>query len=324
MKAVRIHEYGGPEVLVCDEVERPAPGPQQALIRVEAAGVNPVDVAVREDRFPTPKAPPKTIGSDGAGVVVEVGPDVAGLAVGDEVFFSGLGIGSEGSYAEYAVIAAVQAVPKPPSASFVEAAALGLAFATAHYGLVHRAQLQPDETVLVQGAAGGVGSAAVQLARVLGGRVFGTVSADDDAIRVRELGAEATIDRKREDVAARARELTGGNGVDIVVELHTSANLDTDLAAIARGGRIVCIGQGPRPEAEVPIGRARAAAASLLFTSWGNAGRAGVADILREVSQLVEEGRLRPVVGRTFPLAEARAAHEALAGRHYGKIVLVP
>jgi hypothetical protein len=128
VKAVRIHEYGGPEVLVYEDVPKPEAGEGKVLVRVEAATVNPVDVAVREDRFPTPKKPPKIIGSDGAGVVEAVGPGVTEVVPGEEVFFSGLGVGSEGSYAEYTVIAEAQAVTKPPELSFVEAAAMGMVF----------------------------------------------------------------------------------------------------------------------------------------------------------------------------------------------------
>ena len=128
MKAVRIHRYGGPEVLVYEEVDTPQPGPGQVLVRVRATGVNPIDVAIRADRFPTPRRPPKTIGSDGAGVVTAVGPEVTTVAIGDQVMFTGLGIGSEGSYADYAVIAEAQAVAKPASLSFEQAAAMGPSF----------------------------------------------------------------------------------------------------------------------------------------------------------------------------------------------------
>jgi NADPH:quinone reductase len=324
VKAVRIHEYGGPDVLRYEDVDTPAPGPAQVLVRLRAAAVNQVDIAVRRNSFPTPKEPPKTIGSDGAGVVEAVGSEVAGVAPGDEVFFTGLGIGSEGSYAEYALVAPVQTVSKPPGISFEEAAALGLVFATAWYGLVHRAVLAAGETVLVQGAAGGVGSAAVQLAQARGARVLATVSSADDAERVRALGADEAIDRKTTDVAAEVRRLTDGKGVDVVIELVLSANLATDLAVIARGGRIVGIGGGPEPTVTFPTGPAIGADASLLFANSGNAGRAGTAEILTEVAALVAAGKLRPVVGRVLPLAQARAAHELLEGHHFGKIVLVP
>ena len=324
MKAVRIHKYGGPEVLVYEEVPTPEPGPAQILVRVEAATVNPVDVSVREDRFPTPKAPPKTLGSDGAGVVERVGRDVSSVTPGDEVFFSGLGIGSEGSYAEYALIAEAQAVPIPAGLTFVDAAALGMAFPAAYYGLVTRGAVQAGETVLVQGAAGGVGSASVQLAVALGARVIGTVSGAAEAELVRSLGAEATIDYRTEDVVARARELTGGKGPDLVHELVVSVNLPADVRLLATGGRIVCTGQGPAPEATVPIGDALAKDATLLFMNLNNAKRAGVAAIAREVAKMAAEGRVKPVIGQTLPLAEARRAHELLAGDHLGKIVLLP
>ena len=324
MKAVRIHEFGGPEVLRYEDVETPAPGPGQVLVRIRAAAVNQVDVAVRRNSFPTPKQPPKTLGSDGAGVVETVGSDVEGVAPGDEVFFTGLGIGSEGSYAEYALIAPVQAVRKPAGSSFEEAAALGLVFATAWYGLVRRAALAAGETVLVQGAGGGVGSAAVQLAHARGARVLATVDSAADGERVRALGADETIDRSALDVTAEVARLTGGKGVEVIVELILSANLAADLGMIAKAGRIVGIGGGPEPTVTLPTGPAIAVDASLLFASSSNAGRAGTAEILTEVARLVDHGKLRPVVGHVLPLAQAREAHELLAGHHFGKIVLVP
>ena len=324
MKAVRIHEFGGPEVLRYEDVEPPSPGPGQVLVRIKAAAVNPVDIAVRRNSFPTPKQLPKTLGSDGAGIVKTVGSDVEGIAPGDEVFFTGLGIGSEGSYAEYALIAPVQAVRKPTGSSFEEAAALGLAFVTAWYGLVRRADLAAGETVLVQGGAGGVGSAAVQIAHARGARVLATVGSVADAERVCALGADETIDRKATDVAAEVGRLTDGKGVDVILELILSANLAADLVMIAKGGRIVGIGGGPEPTVTIPTGPAIAVDASLLFASSSNAGRAGTAEILTEVARLVAEGKLRPVVGKVLPLAQAREAHELLAGHHFGKIVLVP
>ena len=324
MKAVRIHGYGGPEVLVYEDVPTPEPKPEQVLVRIEAATVNPIDVAVREDRFPTPKSPPKTIGSDGAGVVTAVGAGVASIAEGQRVFFSGLGVGSEGSYAEYAVIHEAQAVPIPDGLSAADAAALGMVFPTAYYALVTRGAVQAGETVLVQGAAGGVGSASVQLAKAFGARVIGTVGSAAEAELVRSLGADETIDYKREDVVARALELTGGKGVDLVHELVISANLPADVRLIATGGRIVCTGQGPSPEASLPIGEALAKDATLLFMSLTNAKRAGVARIAAEVARMAADGRVHPVIGQTLPLAEARRAHELLAADHLGKIVLVP
>ncbi len=324
MKAVRIHEYGGPEVLVYEDVPEPEPKADQVLVRVAAATVNPIDVAVRENRFPTPKQPPKTIGSDGAGVVEKVGAGVTTVKPGDRVFFSGLGVGSEGSYAEYAVIHETQAVPAPEGLTLAEAAALGMVFPTAYYALVRRGAVQAGESVLVQGAAGGVGSAAVQIAVALGARVVGTVAGADQAELVRSLGAADVIDYKAEDVVARGLELTEGKGFDLVHELVISVNLPHDVKLVAKGGRIVCTGQGPGPEASVPIGEALAKDASLLFMSLNNAGRAGVAAIAAEIGAMAAAGTVRPVIGETLPLAEARRAHELLEGRHLGKIVLVP
>ena len=324
MKAIRIHEYGGPEVLMYEDMPVPAPGSAQVLVRVEAASVNPVDVAVREDRFPTPKKPPKTLGSDGAGIVETVGEDVTTVRPGDRVFFSGLGVGSEGSYADYAVIAQTQAVRMPTTLSFTDAAALGMAFPAAYYGLIRRGKVQAGETVLVQGAAGGVGSASVQLAKALGARVIATIAGTEEADLVRGLGADEAIDHLREDVVTRTLALTDGKGVDLVHELVVSANLLNDIRLVAMNGRIVCTGQGPSPEAVVSIGEALAKDVTLLFMNLNNAGRAGVAAIAAEIAQMAANGQVKPVIGATFPLAEARRAHEMLAGDHLGKIVLLP
>ncbi len=324
MKAVRIHEYGGPEVLVYEDVPTPEPGPSQILVKVAAATVNPIDVAVRENRFPTPKDPPKTLGSDGAGVVESVGSEITSVRPGDRVSFSGLGIGSEGSYAEYALIAETQVVAIPDGLSFVDAAALGMVFPAAYYGLVTRGALKQGETVLVQGASGGVGSASVQLAKALGARVLATASGPGAAELVKGLGAEAVIDFKTEDVAARVLELTGDKGVDLVHELVISANLATDIELVAKGGRIVGTGQGPGAEAAVPIGAAIGKDVSILFMNLGNAGRAGVAAIAREIAGMAAAGKVKPVIGTELPLAEARHAHELLEGDHLGKIVLTP
>lgn len=324
MKAVRIHEFGGPEVLVYEDIRKPDPEPSQILVKVAAASVNPVDVAVREDRFPTPKRPPKTLGSDGAGTVEAIGAEITTVRPGDRVSFSGLGVGSEGSYAEYALIAEAQAVPLPGSLSFVDAAALGMAFPAAYYGLVTRGALKQGETVLVQGAAGGVGSASVQLAKALGARVLATASGPGAAELVLSLGAEAVIDFKSEDVAARVLELTDGKGVDLVHELVLSVNLPLDVKLVATGGRIVGTGQGPSPEATVPIGEALGKDVSVLFMNLNNAKRAGVAAISAEIAELAAAGKVKPVIGMELPLAEARRAHELLEGDHLGKIVLLP
>jgi NADPH2:quinone reductase len=301
VKAVRIHEYGGPEVLVYEDVPMPHPGPSQALVRIAAATVNPIDIAVRENRFATPKDPPKIIGTDGAGVVEEVGADVTQVKPGDEVFFSGIGVGSEGSYAEYALIHEQQAVSKPAALSFTDAAALGLVFPTAYYALVTRGAVQADETVLIQGAAGGVGSASVQLAKAFGARVIATIAGAEEAAFVRGLGADETIDYRREDVEERVAALTGGRGPELIHELVISENLPADVRMIAKKGRIVCTGQGPGPEGVVPIGAALGKDATLLFMSTTNAGRAGVAAIAAEIARLVKEGRVKPSSVRPCP-----------------------
>jgi NADPH2:quinone reductase len=324
MKAVRIHEYGGPEVLVYEDVDTPQPGPGQVLVRLRAVSVNQVDAAVRANRFPTPKQPPRIIGSDGAGVVTAIGPDVTAIAVGDDVMFTGLGIGSEGSYAEYAVIAEAQGVPKPASLSFEQAAAMSLVFPTAYYALVRRAQMRDGETVLIQGAAGGVGSAAVQIARALGARVLATVSTEEDARAVEDLGAEHALVRTAVDVGAEVKRLTDGHGAGVIVELAAADNMAVDLAALAKGGRIVIVGGGSSGQLTMPIGAAGGTDTGLLFMSSSNAGRAGTAQILAELAAMAAAGTVRAVIGAVLPLADARRAHELLEQHHFGKIVLVP
>jgi NADPH:quinone reductase-like Zn-dependent oxidoreductase len=215
-------------------------------------------------------------------------------------------------------------VPKPTSISFEQAASLGVAFSAAWYALVRRGALKEGETVLVQGGAGGVGSAAVQLARALGARVLATVVHATDVAGVLELGAEAVVDASAHDTAAEVRRLTDGKGVDLVLELVASENLATDVGLIVKAGRIVVLGAGPDPSVTIATGAAIGVDASILFANAGNAGRAGTAEVLAEVARLVDQGRLKPVVGHVLPLDQARPAHELLDGHHFGKIVLVP
>jgi NADPH:quinone reductase-like Zn-dependent oxidoreductase len=199
-----------------------------------------------------------------------------------------------------------------------------MVFPAAYYGLVTRGALRAGETVLVQGGAGGVGSASIQIAKARGARVLTTVTGAEAADLVRSLGADEVIDYRTEDVVARVKELTDGRGVDLVHELVISVNLPTDLKLVATGGRIVCTGQGPSPEVTLPIGAAIAGDATLLFMNLNNAKRAGIAAIMREVADMAAAGTVRAVVGATLPLREARRAHELLEGEHVGKIVLLP
>ena len=325
MKAVRIHEYGGPEVLVYEEVPRPEPKPNQVLVRVEAASVNQNDIAVRENRFPTPKDPPKIIGTDGAGVVEEAGAEVASVKPGDEVLFSGIGIGSEGSYAEYVVLTEAQAVPKPAGLELRRRR-------RPRPRLPHRLlrPRQPRRTCRPARRSSSREPPAASVRRRsssprrFGARVIGTVAGEREAELVRGLGADETVDYKTQDVVAEVKRLTGDKGADLVHELVISANLGKDIQMIAKGGRIVCTGQGPSPTVEVQIGAALARDATLLFMSTNNAGRAGVTEITRTVAEMMSDGRVKAVVGATLPLREARRAHELLAGDHVGKIVLLP
>jgi NADPH2:quinone reductase len=199
-----------------------------------------------------------------------------------------------------------------------------MVFPAAYYGLVTRGDIQEGETVLIQGGAGGVGSAAVQLAKARGARVLTTVSGEPARRLVRELGADEVIDFAEQDVAAEVERLTDGRGPDLIHELVISENLHADIGMVAKGGRIVCTGQGPRSEASVPIGPAIAKDVTVLFMNLNNAGRVGIAAIAAEIAALAAEGVIRAVVGETLPLSQARRAHELLEGDHVGKVVLLP
>lgn len=324
MKAARIHQFGGPEVVVYEDAPVPEPKDGQVLVRIKATTVNRFDVAIREHRFPVPRELPLILGTDGAGIVECVGPGVTTVDAGEHIMFTGLGVGMEGSHADFAVVAETQAVTKPVAITFEQAAALGQVFPTADYALQRRAKLQQGETVLVQGAAGGVGSAAVQLAAASGARVLATVSSEDHAQRVRELGADETINRNTANVSSEIRRITDGRGVDVILEIAAADNLAADVRSLAKGGRIVVVGAGTAATAEIPLGAAGGLDATILFMNLANAGRKGVSTIMRAIATLVESGAVKPVIDRVLPLSDARRGHELLEGPHFGKIVLVP
>ena len=238
MRAVQVREFGGPERLRLEDVDDPVPGAGQLLVEIRAAGVNPVDIYIRSGAHSVRPPLPYTPGSDGAGVVVGVGTDVTGFAPGDRVYLSG---SLTGTYAERALALEWQVHRLPDRASFAQGAGLGVPYATAYRALFQIARATPGECVLVHGASGGVGIAAVQLARAAGLTVIGTAGTEQGRDLVREQGAHHVFDHATADLPQCSR-LTYGRGVDVILEMLANRNLGKDLTLLAQRGRVVVIG----------------------------------------------------------------------------------
>ncbi len=338
MKAVRVHEHGGPEVLRLEEVADPVPGPGEALVRVRACALNHLDLWVRRglERVQIPR--PHIPGSDVAGEVVAapsgtvpVGQRVLiqpGLSCGRcPACLSGrdnqcprydvLGFQSDGGYAELVKVPVENLVPIPDHVGDVEAAAFPLVFLTAWHMLVTRACLSPGETVLIWAAGSGVGHAAVQLARLLGARVIATVGRPEKAPRARELGADLVLNHTVDDVVEQVRQATDRRGVDVVVEHVGQATWEASVRVLARGGRLVTCGATTGAAVGIDLRVLFARHLALIGSYMGAKGE------LLQAAALFFAGRLRPVIDRVFDLSEAVAAHERLERReHFGKIVL--
>jgi zinc-binding alcohol dehydrogenase/oxidoreductase len=325
VKAIRIHEDGGPEVLRYEDAPDPTPGPGEVLVELRAASLNHLDLWVRKGLPSVPK--PRILGADGAGVVAGLGEGVDGFAGGERVVINPgiehgeritvIGEHTDGTHAELIAVPAGQVYAIPDELSFEEAAAFPLVFETAHRMLVTRAGLRPGEWVLVWGVGGGVATAALAIAKALGARVLATSSSEEKLERARELGADGVVNHATGDVRAVVKEVTGGPGVDVVVEHVGEATWATSLAAVRPRGRVVVCGAttGPNPPAQ--LHRVWWKQLDVLGSTMGT--RADFEAVL----ELVLSGRARPVVDAVFPLAQARAAHERLeAGEQLGKIVL--
>jgi NADPH2:quinone reductase len=321
MKAIRVHEFGGPEVLRLEEVPKPQPGPGEVLIRMHAIGVNPVETYIRAGTYARLPALPYTPGNDGAGVVEQIGDSVTEFKPGDRVYTGGSLTGS--TYAEFALCKTAQVHPLPANVSFAQGAAMGTPYATAYRGLLQRADAKPGETVLVHGASGGVGTAAVQLALARGLRVFGTAGSDEGRKLAREQGAHEVFDHRAPDHFEQIMKATGGRGVDVIVELLANVNLGKDLTILAKGGRVAIIGSRGRVEIDPRDTMQRDA--DLRGMALPNTPPEEMASIHAALVAGLENGTLRPVIGKEFPLAEAAQAHRAvMEPGATGKIVLVP
>jgi len=322
MKAMRIHEDGGPEVLRLDEVEDPVAGPGEVLIRLKAASLNHLDIWLRQGLPSVPK--PRILGADGAGVVEALGEGADGFELGQRVVLNpGLRNGAEivgehrdGTHAELIAIPCENVHPIPEELSFEEAAAFPLVYETAYRMLVTRAGLREGEWVLVWGIGSGVGSAAFLIAKALGAKVVVTSSDDGKLERARELGADETVNHESGDVVSVVKEATEG-GVHVVVEHVGEATWKTSLQVARTGGRIVVCGatSGPNPPAN--LHRIFWKQLSILGSTMGTA------EDFAGVYELVASGRVKPLVDRVFPLEKAAEAHRHLeSGKQFGKVVL--
>jgi len=324
VKAIVVHEFGGPEVLHLEELPDPSPGPSEVVVRIKAAGVNPVDTYIRSGAHAVRPQLPYVPGSDGAGQIESVGPDVRDFAVGDRVYIAAFDkTGRTGTYADRTRCAQYQVHPLPARVSFAQGAALGVPYATACRALFQRAAARPAETVLVHGATGGVGIAAVQMARAHGMRVIGTGGSDEGLELIRAQGANVVLSHRDAGYLDAIKRATGGRGVDVILEMAAHLNLDKDLSLLAPHGRVVVIGNRGRVEidARQAMGRDAAILAITLF----NATQPDLASIHAALVAGLENGTLNPVVAREMPLADAARAHEAvMQPGARGKIVLIP
>ncbi len=319
MKAIRVHEFGNAEVLRLEEVPKPQPSPGQVLVRMRVIGVNPVETYIRAGTYPRKPDLPYTPGNDGAGVVERVGADVNEFELGDRVYTAG---SLSGTYAEFALCKTEQVHPLPENVSFAQGAAMGTPYATAYRGLFQRADAKPGETVLVHGASGGVGTAAVQLARARGLRVLGTAGSDEGCKLAREQGAHEVFDHRAPNQFEQIMNATSGRGVDVIVELLANVNLGKDLTILAKGGRVAIIGS--RGRVEIDPRDAMQRDVDLRGMVMPNTSPADLASIHAALVAGLENGMLRPVIGKEFSLAEAPQAHRAvMEPGAFGKIVLV-
>ena len=320
MKAIVVHEFGGLDVLKFEEVPTPKPAVGQVLVRVHAAGVNPYDTYMRAGTYAIKPPLPYTPGSDAAGVIEAVGDGVKKVKPGDRVYTAKT---LTGAYAQYVLALEEQAHPLPEKISFTQGAGVWVPYGTAYHALHHSAQAHAAETVFVHGASGGVGTAAVQIARAMGLTVFGTAGTQKGADLVKREGAHQVFDHSKAGYLEEIMKATGGRGFDIILEMLANVNLAADLKLLATNGRVIIIGN--RGEITInPRDLMSRRASARGFTLWAIT-PAEEAQIHAGLIAGLENGTLRPVVGKELPLAEAARAHkEVLEPGVAGKIVLVP
>ncbi len=319
MKAIIVSRFGAPEVMQIEEVADPVAGEGQVLVRLHAAGVNPVDTYIRSGHYSQQAHLPYTPGMDGAGVIEAIGPGVKHRKQGERVYIAR---SLSGTYAEKVLCAESQTYPLPEGVSFAQGAAIGVPYGAAYRALFQKARALPGENLLVHGASGGVGIAAVQLARAAGLRVIATVGSEQGRRLVMEMGAHAVLDHHQADHLARIGELTCGVGIDVVLEMLANVNLGQDLGALAKGGRVVVVGS--RGRVELDPRDAMTQESVIMGMTLFNATEKELRSMHAAFAAGLENGTLRPVVSRELPLSEAAVAHhEVIETSTLGKIVLI-
>lgn len=323
MRAVRFHDHGGPDVLSVDNVDRPTPGTDEVLVETKAIGVNHSDTLFREGIFPS-RTMPSIPGSDFAGIVVEVGEAAAELEVGDRVVGAGLGKDHPGTYAEYVVSPTDRVAQLPPAVSFAEGAAMGHAGTAAWHAVVDFGGISPGDICLIHGGGGGVGHIAVQLAAIMGATVVTTEAADSTRQELETLGADATFDFRREDLADAVLSVGQPN---LIVDYHFDNYIEFDLLHVAHGGRVVVLEFSEEAGGEATLSQSALRAGLMKDVDIQLSGmfNADIANALGRLSNLIAEGDLEIIVARTYDLADAAKAHTEIVEEVFlGSTVLEP
>ncbi|WP_445355940.1 NAD(P)H-quinone oxidoreductase [Microbulbifer sp. EKSA008] len=323
MRFIDLPTFGGPEVMQLQEMDKPAPGADEVLIRVAAAGVNRPDIVQRQGHYPAPPGASPVLGLEVAGEVVEVGEKVVRWQVGDKV----CALTNGGGYAEFAVAPEGQCLPVPAGLSLIEAAALPETFYTVWTNVFDRAGLKPGEVILIHGGSSGIGTTAIQLAHQLGARVFTTAGTEDKCAACVALGAEKAINYRDEDFVSVVREMTDDHGADVILDMVGGSYINSNIRVAANDGRIVNIAYLAGAKVEVnmmPVMLKRLTLTGSTLRARSPEVKAGIAKSLEEkVWPLIEAGKVRPQLAAEFPLHQAVEAHKLLeSGTITGKIVL--
>lgn len=320
MKAIKVSDFGDPEVMKLEEISDLVPEDDEVLIRVKAAGVNPVDTYIRQGIHAQKPELPYTPGKDAAGIVEKVGANISKFEVGERVYTSG---SQTGTYAQFCLCAEDQIHHLPENISFEQGAGVFVPYATAYRALMQRAGAQSGETVLVHGASGGVGIAAVQWAKNAGLKVIGTASSEEGRILVKEQGADFVFDHSKENYLDEIQEATDGKGVEIILEMLANENLQKDFEVLAMFGRIIVIGN--RGSLDFNPRLAMGKEATICGMSLFNAPFEAMNEIYKAIYQGLSEGYLNPIIGKAFSLENSAQAHRGIIeSKAFGKIILIP
>ena len=320
MKSIIVHEYGEPEVMKLEDVPIPEPGDTQVLVKIKAAGVNPVDTYLRTGNHAHAPNLPYTPGKDAAGVVEKIGNSVTKFKVGDHVYTAG---SITGTYAEYSLCDEKHLGLLPDNVGFEEGAGIWTPYATAYRALFQKAGAKSGETAFIHGASGGVGIAAIQWAKNAGLTVIGSASSHEGRKLAAEQGADHVVDHTQDSHLAEVRAITGDKGVDVIIEMLANVNLAKDFDALAMFGRITVVGN--RGSLDFNPRLAMGKDATIYGMSLFNAPADAINEIHAAIFKGLTDGYLKPVIGESMPLADAPRAHrQVIESKAFGKIILTP